>query len=85
MASDKSQDYISEARKHVRNLWAAFTSLKAMQIQWAALGYSATLKDGEGENEGITAEEVGEAVNTVPAQLDAVLSQGASTKLAKLL
>lgn len=81
----REQDYISEARIATRQLWDAYHKLRTMQTEYNALDYGSQLDAGEGDNEGITAAEVGAVVFDTANAIKAVLDAGHATNLAKLL
>lgn len=81
----RSQDYITEARKHNKAIWDGINALVALQREWNALDSGNTLPDGEGENAGIERAEVGSVVFDTANALVAVLGAGHATNMAKLL
>ncbi len=81
-----NQDYITQVRAETRIVWEVIQRLKNMQPQWDALDYGNTLGDGEGENLGITVEEVGAMVfDTTNMLYTAFFGSGHKTNAAKLL
>lgn len=78
-------EYINETRAHTRAIWEATLALKALQTEHNALDYGNTLEDGTGENEGITADEVGAVVFATTDAIITVFNAGNATNLAKLL
>ena len=81
----RENDYITQARSANRAIWDGIHALKALQSEWNALDYGSTLDEGVGENAGITAPEVGAVVFDTATALEAVLSAGHATNMAKLL
>lgn len=81
----RAQDYISIARQNNRQLWDALNNLVALQREYNALDYGNTLPDGEGDNTGITPQEVGAVVFDTANALVTVLNAGHATNMAKLL
>ena len=81
----RPQDYISVVRQNNKQLWDALNNLVALQREYNALDYGTTLPDGEGDNTGITKEEVGAVVFDTANALVAVLAAGHATNMAKLL
>lgn len=81
----REQDFITEARSANRAVWEGLLKLKSLQREWNALDYGATLPPGAGENEGVTAAEVGAVVFDTSNALETVLNQGFATNMAKLL
>ena len=81
----RPQDYITLARQNNKQLWDALNNLVALQREYNALDYGTTLPDGEGDNTGITKEEVGAVVFDTANALVAVLAAGHATNMAKLL
>lgn len=81
----REQDFITEARSANRAVWEGLLKLKSLQREWNALDYGTTLPPGAGENEGMTAAEVGAVVFDTSNALETVLNQGFATNMAKLL
>lgn len=82
----REQDYITLARQLNRQVWEGINGLVALQREWNALDYGNTLDDGDGDNTGVTAAEVGAVVfDTANAMVTDVLSEGHATNMAKLL
>ncbi len=81
----REQDFITEARSANRAVWEGLLKLKSLQREWNALDYGTTLPPGEGENEGVTALQVGAVVFDTSNALETVLNQGFATNMAKLL
>lgn len=81
----RQSDYITIARNYNRQVWDGLNALKALQLEWNALDYGTTLANGDGANAGITAAEVGAVVFDTVNALEAVLSAGSATNMAKLL
>lgn len=81
----REQDFITEARAKNKAVWNGINELVAMQREWTALDYGNTLDDGEGDNTGINAAEVGAVVFDTATALVAVLDAGHATNMAKLL
>lgn len=79
-------DYISLVRDSARQVWEGINSLVALQREWNALDYGATLATpSEGANAGLTKEEVGAVVFATADALATTLNAGIATNLAKLL
>ena len=82
----RQSDYITIVRQKTRDLWSAWLDLKAMQEEWNALDYGTTLADFVGENEGLTAQQVGAVVFDTANAIDTlVMDIGHATNMAKLL
>lgn len=81
----RESDFISETRTHARALWNAINSLEALQNEWNALDYGATLDVGAGENAGLTSTEVGAVVFATADAMRTLLGSGHATNIAKLL
>ncbi|MCA9981516.1 MAG: hypothetical protein KDD89_11795 [Anaerolineales bacterium] len=81
----RQQDFITEARQAATNLYQAIVTLEGLQSEWNAQNYSVTLADGEGENAGYTASEVGSVVFDTANAMRVVLSAGHATNLTNLL
>lgn len=81
----REQDFITEAREANRRIWDGINTLVALQREWNALDYGATLDAGVGENEGITSAEVGSVVFDTANALVTLLNTGHATNMAKLL
>ena len=81
----RPQDYITIVRQNNRQLWDALNNLVALQREYNALDYGTTLGDGEGDNIGITRQEVGAVVFDTANALVVVLNAGHATNMAKLL
>ncbi len=81
----RSQDYITEARAANKRIWDAINELVALQREWNALDYGNTLEDGAGNNDGVSAAEVGAVVFDTANALVAVLGAGHATNMANLL
>jgi hypothetical protein len=81
----RSDDYISEVRALNRQVWEGIHALKAKQSEYNALDYGNTLPDGQGANEGYTADEVGSVVFDTTDALLTVLAAGHATNMSKLL
>jgi len=77
----RKDEFVADARRHVRQLWDGLRALQALQAEWNALDYGNTL----GTVDGLTASEVGPAVFAAPDAIDALLITGHGTNLAKLL
>jgi len=84
MAS-RQQSYINIVRGANQAVWDGILQLQALQAEWNALDYSTTLADGVGDNEGITAAEVGAVVFDTANAMIALLQQGHATNMARLL
>jgi hypothetical protein len=83
--TQRDADYISRVRQLNRMVWDAIINLQECQKQWNALDYGNTLPDGSGNNDGITAVQVGAVVSDTANALVAVLDAGHATNMAKLL
>ena len=81
----REQDFISEAKAANRQIWDGINALVALQREWNALDYGNTLDPGAGENEGLTAVEVGAVVFDSANALVTTLNAGHATNMAKLL
>lgn len=81
----RGQDFYSEARAAVKQVWDGINKLKSLQAEYNALDYGTTLPNGEGANAPLTKTDVGAAVFDTANALSTVLSQGHATNLAKLL
>lgn len=81
----RESDYITRARQAAKQLWQAELALEALQAEWNALNYSATLAAGVGENEGILAADVGSVVFDTADAVRTLFGQGHATNIAKLL
>lgn len=81
----REQDFISEAKAANRQVWDGINALVALQREWNALDYGNTLDPGAGENEGLTAVEVGAVVFDSANALVTTLNAGHATNMAKLL
>lgn len=81
----REQDYITEVRALNRQVWDGINKLIAKQREWNALDYSNTLDDGAGDNEGVTAAEVGAVVFDTANAMVTVLDAGHATNMANLL
>jgi len=86
----RQSDFVTLARQETRNLWNAWLELKSMQEEWNALDYANTLGDEDdafaGENEGLSASEVGAVIFDTANAIDTeVMDAGHATNMAKLL
>ena len=81
----RSQDYITEARAANKRIWDAINELVALQREWNALDYGNTLEDGAGNNDGVSAAEVGAVVFDTANAFVGVLGAGHATNMANLL
>lgn len=81
----REQDFISEVKAANRQIWDGINQLKSMQREWNALDYGNTLDPGVGDNQGLTALEVGAVVFDTANALETVLGAGHATNMAKLL
>ena len=81
----RSQDYITEARAANKQIWDALNELVALQREWNALDYGNTLEDGAGNNDGVSAAEVGAVVFDTANAFVGVLGAGHATNMANLL
>lgn len=81
----REQDFITAARAANRKVWEGINELKVLQREWNALDYGTTLDEGEGENAGITAVEVGAVVFATADALETTLNAGHATNMARLL
>lgn len=82
---NREQDFITEARQHARKLWDAVNALKALQLEWDSLDYGNNLDDGEGDNAGVLADDVGSCVFATTDAILTLFGQGHGTNVAKLL
>lgn len=84
--ANRNQDFISEARTHAKAIWEASVALLGMQKEWNAKDFGNTLPDGEGDNAGYTAAEVGSVVFATADEIKLrILDTGHATNLANLL
>jgi hypothetical protein len=81
----RTQDYITLVRQNNKAIWDGINNLVALQREWNALDYGNTLGDGEGENGGVTAAEVGAVTFDTANAFVTVLGSGHATNMAKLL
>jgi len=81
----RDSDFYTVVRQRNRELWDAINNLAELQRQWTALDYGTTLLDGEGENVGIVAADLGAVVFDTTNAMVAVLNAGHATNMAKLL
>jgi len=81
----RQQDYISIVRQTATILWNSINTLEALQKEWQALDYSATLEAGEGENIKQSRADIGAVLFDTTDALRALLNGGHATNLAKLL
>lgn len=81
----RESDYITEVRQANRQLWDAINTLKGLQREWSALDYATTLNEFVGENENLSAPEVGAVVFDTADAFIVVLNAGHATNMAKLL
>jgi len=81
----RESDFISEARAASKQVWDGINKLVALQREYNALDYGTTLDDGDGDNTGITKEEVGAVVFDTANAFVTVLAAGHATNMAKLL
>lgn len=81
----REQDFISEVKAANRKIWDGINELKSLQREWNALDYGNTLDPGVGENEGLTAVEVGAVAFDTANALETTLNTGHATNMAKLL
>lgn len=78
-------NFYNDARRNAKALWNAIETLQAMQDQWNALDYGNTLADGDGNNAGLTKDDVGAVVFATTNAFKGLFSAGHATNLAKLL
>lgn len=82
----RQSDYISEARDLARQFWGAVNGLVALQREWNALNYGSTLVTFDGQNESLTAPDIGAVVfDTANAVVNDVLAIGHATNVSRLL
>ncbi len=81
----RQSDYISEARDLTRQLWDAINGLAVLQREWNALDYGNTLTEFSGQNESLSAPEIGAVVFDSANAMVAVLNAGHATNISKLL
>lgn len=78
---DRKEEFVADARRHVRSIWDALNALEAMQREWNALDYGNTL----GTHDGLLPLEVGAVVFDTANALRTTLNAGHATNMAKLL
>lgn len=82
----RESDYIGLVRQKTKEFWDSYHTLRALQTEWNALAYGDNLDDGEGENAGYTAAEVGAVLfATMDKVKEQIFDTGHATNLAKLL
>lgn len=84
MAS-REQEFITKVRAANKQIWEGPNTLKALQREWTALDYGATLDAGSGDNAGVAAAEVGAVLFDTANAFEGVLNAGHATNMAKLL
>lgn len=88
--------FISRARKAASDLWHAQRDLLELQLQWNSLAYGdlidpqdpksgKNLPDGQGLNDGVTADQVGAVLFDTANAIQALLNAGHATNVARLL
>lgn len=88
MATDaRKSDYISNVRQKTRVLWDAYLDLLAAQNEWNAQDYSNNLDVGDftGENEGLTAGNIGAVVFDTANAIKASMDAGHATNVTNIL
>lgn len=85
MTTQREQDVYTIARQYDRAIWEGINGLLAMQAEWTALDYLATLDPGAGANEGLVAQDLSDVIFTTANALKALLEEGHATNMAKLL
>jgi hypothetical protein len=83
--ANREQDFISEARQLNKQIWDGINGLSALQREWNALNYGATLDAGAGANDGISPSDVGSVVFDTTTAFVGVLNAGHATNMAKIL
>lgn len=81
----RDQVYITIVRQYNRMIWEGVLGLKAQQYEFNSAVYGETLENGEAENEGILAADVGPVVFGAADALIAVIDSGVGGNMAKLL
>lgn len=82
----RESEYITKARVYARMVWNGAQGLKSLQPEHTAQDYGTTLDTPtEGDNEGITKEQVGAAVFATADALKALFDTGHATNLTDLL
>jgi hypothetical protein len=90
MATENRQSgYITEAREHARRIYSSISALKTMQSEFNYGGYGPQganpLPDGQGDNEGVTAAQVGAVIFDTTDALKGLLDGGHGANIAALL
>lgn len=83
--ANRQQYFITESRIAARKIVQGINELKALQREWDALDYGNQLEDGEGDNAGIAAADVGAVVHATQSALEGVLTAGHATNLHKII
>lgn len=84
--ANRQEDFISEARQHATQLWDSWQALLSLQAEWNGQDYGNTLADGSGDNEGVTAAQVGSVVfDTANAIKTSVMDIGHATNVTNIL
>jgi hypothetical protein len=81
----RQQYFVTESRIAARKIVQGINELKALQREWDALNYGDNLANGEGDNVGIAAADVGAVVHATQSALETLLSAGHATNLHKIL
>lgn len=82
---NSEQAFIARVRTLNKAIWDSIIELHGLQTEWDKRQFGTTLDDGEGENAGITAVQVGAVVFDSADALMAVLTGGTGGNMAALL
>jgi hypothetical protein len=85
-SSAQKQAFINAARQSATDYWTAQRELIALQAEWNALAYGDTLTDADftGDNEGLTAANIGSVVFDTANAMQVVFNAGNATNIARI-
>jgi hypothetical protein len=82
----QKQAFINMARQSATNYWEAQRELIALQAEWNALDYGTELTNADftGDNEGLTATNIGSVVFDTANAMQLVFNAGNATNIARI-
>ena len=82
----QKQAFINAARQAATEYWNAQETLIALQAEWNALDYANALVNGDftGDNEGLTAANIGSVVFDTANAMQVVFNAGNATNIARI-
>lgn len=85
-STSQKQAFINAARQAATQFWEAQTSLIALQADWNALDYGTALTNADftGDNEGLTAANIGSVVFDTANAMQTVFNAGNATNIARI-